>query len=160
LLSGLWSHARDNGSGGDRAADLDLRSALLAAAPGRERRDLVEGALREEIARVLKLPVSRVELARPLHGLGLDSLTTLELRTRLERRLGITLSATLVWNYPTVATMAPYLADRMGIRLDPAGPETPRPPAAAHAAAAPDDVESALARELARAEELLRRSHP
>ena len=44
---------------------------------------------------------------------------TLELRNRLEADLGLRLSATLVWNYPTVAALAGYLAE--ALRLD--GPD-------------------------------------
>ncbi len=40
-----------------------------------------------------------------------------ELRNRLEASLGVSLSATLVYNYPTVAIMAPYIADKIGLPL-------------------------------------------
>jgi hypothetical protein len=41
----------------------------------------------------------------------------MELRNRLERDLGITLSATLVWNYPTIELMSDFLAKKLGITL-------------------------------------------
>jgi hypothetical protein len=41
----------------------------------------------------------------------------LELRNRLEPSLGLTLSATMLWAYPTVATLAAHLVDRLGIRV-------------------------------------------
>jgi hypothetical protein len=50
--------------------------------------------------------------------MGLDSLMALEFRNRLEVGLGLTLSATLLWNYPTIAVLAPYLAGLMGIPLE------------------------------------------
>jgi hypothetical protein len=50
--------------------------------------------------------------------MGLDSLMTLDLRNRLEASLGLSLSATLVWNYPTVATLTEYLAGKMDTPLD------------------------------------------
>jgi hypothetical protein len=37
----------------------------------------------------------------------------LELRNRLERALALKLSATLVWNYPTVSAMAAHLEGRI-----------------------------------------------
>ena len=50
---------------------------------------------------------------RPLETLGLDSLMGLELRNRLETRLGITLPVALVWAYPTTSDLAGALCERM-----------------------------------------------
>jgi hypothetical protein len=59
---------------------------------------------------------------KPLRALGLDSLTGLELRNRLEADLGMKLPATMVWNHPSVTALVPYLAGRMGIPLEEADP--------------------------------------
>jgi NADPH:quinone reductase-like Zn-dependent oxidoreductase/acyl carrier protein len=99
-------------------AKEDIRAQLLAADPGRPRRLLLESHLREQIAHVLRLSPSRIESHQPLKSLGLDSLMAVELRNRLEATLGVSLSATLVFNYPTVAVMAPHIANKMGIPLD------------------------------------------
>ncbi len=96
----------------------DIRARLLAADPGRPRRLLLESHLREQIAHVLRLSPSRIESHQPLKSLGLDSLMAVELRNRLEATLGVSLSATLVFNYPTVTVMAPHVADKMGIPLE------------------------------------------
>ena len=37
----------------------------------------------------------------------------LELRNRLERHLRLKLSATLVWNYPTISALAAHLENRL-----------------------------------------------
>ena len=42
----------------------------------------------------------------------------LELRSRLEAETGVRLPATLAWNYPSVAAMAPFLAARLNVSLD------------------------------------------
>jgi NAD(P)-dependent dehydrogenase (short-subunit alcohol dehydrogenase family) len=80
--------------------------------------------LRQQVAAVLRLDSERVLQDKPLRALGLDSLMALELRNRLERNLRLKLSATLVWNYPTITAMAAYLAGRLPVRL-PGGTEAP-----------------------------------
>ena len=99
------------------AEQNELRAALLAAETGRARRSLLEKYLQEQTGQVLRLAASRVDVHKPLSSMGIDSLMTIELRNRLETGLNLTLSATLVWNYPTIAEMAAYLAEKMGISL-------------------------------------------
>jgi acyl carrier protein len=63
---------------------------------------------------VLRLEASRIERDTPLKALGIDSLMGLELRNRLEAKLGVTLSATLVWTYPNLGALTPYLCAQFG----------------------------------------------
>jgi acyl carrier protein len=65
------------------------------------------------VAAVLRLDSERVPEDKAVRSLGLDSLMALELRNRLERQLHLKLSATLVWNYPTVAKLAEFLQKRL-----------------------------------------------
>jgi acyl carrier protein len=108
------------------AASRAMRTALLGAAPGL-RQSLLETHLIQEIAQVLRLPLDQIDAKTPLPTLGLDSLMALELRNRLELSLGVTLSATLIWGYPTVAALAPFLAEKLGLPLE----VTSSPPVAA-----------------------------
>jgi hypothetical protein len=54
---------------------------------------------------------------KPLGAFGFDSLMAIELRNRLQSDLALALSATLIWNYPTIADLAPHLAEKMAISL-------------------------------------------
>nr|CAD19085.1 StiA protein [Stigmatella aurantiaca Sg a15] len=92
--------------------------ARLNEEPARTRRAALESFLREEAAQVLRLPPARIDLSRSLQTLGMDSLLSLELRNRLEANLELTLPATVLWNYPTLSALAPFLAERMGIQLN------------------------------------------
>jgi myxalamid-type polyketide synthase MxaE and MxaD len=65
------------------AGDGLSRSRLLAAPPT-DRSGLLEDYLRRQVARVLRLPLARVDAAEPLVRLGLDSLMGVELRNRLD----------------------------------------------------------------------------
>jgi acyl transferase domain-containing protein/acyl carrier protein len=66
--------------------------------------------LRAEVAAVLGHPDAAVIADdRPFPELGFDSLTVIELRTRLAGLAGIDLPATVVFDRPTVAELARYL---------------------------------------------------
>jgi len=89
----------------------DVRGRLEKAPPGRRRALLVD-FVRENAVEVLGLDASRgIDEGQPLRELGLDSLMAVELRNRLGAGLGLkrALSATLLFDYPTLAAVADYL---------------------------------------------------
>jgi acyl carrier protein len=96
----------------------------LRAAPAATQQPMLLEHVRGRVARILRLELSHVDREAPLKGLGLDSLMTLELRNRLEADLGLRLSATLVWNYPTVAALVAHLAQALRIEAPGAWPAT------------------------------------
>jgi acyl transferase domain-containing protein/acyl carrier protein len=96
----------------------DIITQLKAAEPGRQRQTLLANHIRTQVAQVLRLTAERIPFNKPLKTLGIDSLMTLELRNRLETSLGLTLSATLIWNYPTIDALTPFLAEKLGVPLD------------------------------------------
>jgi myxalamid-type polyketide synthase MxaD len=106
--------AREEGSGYGAPAPARIRDELFTLEPGLPRRRRLQTFLRSCLADVLGLDAEHIETETPLGSLGIDSFTAIELRNRLERSLDIQLSATLAWNYPTLAAMAAYLAERMG----------------------------------------------
>jgi acyl transferase domain-containing protein len=139
-------------------SDNPVRQALLAADP-KQRHSLLEGHLRQQLAHVLRLAPTRIDPNTPLGSFGLDSLMALELRNRLEASLGIPLSATLIWSYPTLAALTDHLARQMGAEVEPqpSTPETPNVQQVSSADAASleelseDQMAELLAQELARA---------
>ena len=86
---------------------------LVAEADDDERVELVEATVRRTVGGVLRLPVSRIDDTQTFGTLGLDSLMAIELRNALEVEVGATLSATLAWNYPTVAELRDHLLERL-----------------------------------------------
>jgi myxalamid-type polyketide synthase MxaD len=131
-------------AGGERgAAPARIRDELLALEPGPPRRQRLQTFLRSCLADVLGLDPEHIETDTPLGSLGIDSFTAIELRNRLERSLDIQLSATLAWNYPTLAAMTDFLGGRMGLESGPA------PGDAAGGGQGPGDAELARILELA-----------
>jgi myxalamid-type polyketide synthase MxaE and MxaD len=85
-----------------------LSDDLLAAAPA-DRRAVAEAVVRSLVGSVMKLPEDRIDPDQPFGTLGLDSLTAIELRNRVEAVVGQKLSSTMAWNYPTVKELGAYV---------------------------------------------------
>jgi acyl transferase domain-containing protein/acyl carrier protein len=153
----LRAHVGPDGAG---VGPGRLRDDLLAVDAGRTRRALLEARLRDDVARVLRLRPDRVPVAKAFKALGMDSLMALELRNRIEAGSGLVIPATALFNYPTVETLAGYVAAQLGVPLE-AGEEPD--PAAAPAPGADlgglgrDELESLLAGELEAAQGILGR---
>ncbi len=106
-----------------------LRERLQSAFPA-ERPAIALAFVREQVAAVLGLPADRLpEPDRGLQELGLDSLSGLELRDRLERATGLTLPATLALENPTPSALAASLLK--GLEDRPAASPKPVAPARA-----------------------------
>jgi acyl transferase domain-containing protein/NADPH:quinone reductase-like Zn-dependent oxidoreductase/short-subunit dehydrogenase/acyl carrier protein len=86
-------------------------AAELTLLPAMQRWPRIVAFVERHAARALGLaPGKAVNPQRPLHDLGLDSLLSVELRNALAASLGTPLSATLLFDYPTVETLARHLA--------------------------------------------------
>ncbi|MBT9317709.1 polyketide synthase [Leptothoe spongobia] len=83
-----------------------LESALIT-----ERYDLLMSGVRGQIAKTLGLKhPEQIEPGQRLIDLGLDSLMVIELKNRLQSTLGCSLRSTLLFDHPTLASLADYLA--------------------------------------------------
>ncbi|MFE2753905.1 type I polyketide synthase [Actinosynnema sp. NPDC059335] len=95
------------------AAEQPDRSALraeLAATPAAGRRPAVLAAVRAEVAAVLQRDdASGIEEDRAFQALGFDSLTAVDLRNRLGAVVGEQLSATVVFDHPTLGALTDHL---------------------------------------------------
>ena len=131
---------------------------VLRAAPASARLGMLQEHLTARVARILRLEPGRVDAEAPLKSLGLDSLMTLELRNRLEADCGLRLSATLVWNYPTITALAGHIVEALDLVAD--SPRVDAAPGADRAAPeteglSRDQVGALLDEELARVNRLL-----
>ncbi|HEX8116026.1 MAG TPA: beta-ketoacyl reductase, partial [Pyrinomonadaceae bacterium] len=84
----------------------------LEAAPEHERFDLLVAYIRGLTAQVIRLDSPQsIDPDKNFLEIGLDSLTGLEIRNRLEVALGMTLPAQMFWEYPTLNQLAAHLCD-------------------------------------------------
>jgi acyl transferase domain-containing protein/acyl carrier protein len=93
--------------------------ARLAQTPAHERRELVAGAVRTAAAQVLRLDTTRpLDDQQGLFEMGMDSLMSVELKTKLEAVVGHALPSTLTFNYPSVAALTDYLLNDLTLGQD------------------------------------------
>ena len=77
-----------------------------------ERMELFTTHIQSMVAQALGLKDGqKLERRQSLFDLGLDSLMTVELKNRIESSLQISLSSTLLFDYPTLEALVEYLAD-------------------------------------------------
>ncbi|MGY6658940.1 type I polyketide synthase, partial [Amycolatopsis sp. TRM77291] len=107
----------------DAASEVDALIRRLAPLMGTERRKALVDLVRGQVAAVLAIPgAHQVAVERGFLDLGFDSLTALELRNRLNRLTGLSLPATMVFDYPTVSAVADLLGERLPLGdAEPAG---------------------------------------
>ncbi|WP_285511704.1 type I polyketide synthase, partial [Streptomyces sp. NBRC 14336] len=111
LLRGLVRaparRAVETQAGAAGTADLSRR---VAGLPPAEREKFVRDLVCSQVASVLGHgSAADVDAEQPFKALGFDSLTSVELRNRLNAATGMRLSATLVFDYPTPAVLTRHL---------------------------------------------------
>jgi acyl transferase domain-containing protein len=84
---------------------------LEAAVPS-EQQEMLVAHVRRQVAEILNLTSSqKVDLKQGFFDLGMDSLTAMELRSRLQKSLQCNLPSTLTFKYPTLKSLVDYLVD-------------------------------------------------
>jgi acyl carrier protein len=93
----------------DQADESTDRTDRLGLLTPEQLRDTVLAEVSAEIATEMRLAVAELELRRPLVELGLDSVMTVVIRRRLQKRFGQELPTTLFWQQPTVAAIGDHI---------------------------------------------------
>jgi myxalamid-type polyketide synthase MxaB len=71
--------------------------------------------LSAQISKILGIDAATIDPQQGLSELGIDSLTSVELRNLLQTSLGCRLSATLLFDYPTIAALSDHLAASLSL---------------------------------------------
>ena len=106
----------------------ERRDALLAAEPA-ERRQLLQSYLSEQVARVLGLSPSKLDVQQPLSNLGLDSLMAVELKNRIAVDLKVNVPVVKFLQGFSVDQAVTQVLDQLAAEV--ANPTTPLAPAVA-----------------------------
>jgi acyl carrier protein len=105
-FSRLATQSADAEAGDESAPDIMQMLTLLPEA------ELLSGfidILRQQLGEVLRVPATRIDPARNLNEMGLDSLMGVELIMALEAQFGVRLPVMALSEYPTVGKLAERL---------------------------------------------------
>lgn len=105
--------------------------AQAASGPSQE---ALQTELVSVVAELLDLHPAEVALNESLGVLGMTSLMGLKLKTFLDEKLGEELPATLIWRYPTIASIVGYCASQYGVSKGSAAPTAAMPTSTAQTA--------------------------
>jgi phthiocerol/phenolphthiocerol synthesis type-I polyketide synthase A len=100
-------------------ADRTSRSAQAwSAMEADELRSEVETGLRRILARELRVAETELDVDLPFAEQGLNSLMAMSIRREAEQLAGIKLSATMLWNHPTVESLTTFLVEKLSPQQD------------------------------------------
>lgn len=106
----------------ENAELLSLNKASLAQMNPAERTRQIKSLLSAELATVLGMPVDKLnQLAQRNAGffeLGLDSLTSVEFKTRINKSLGLSLSTAAVFDYPNINVLTEYSLSQLADEIE------------------------------------------
>jgi acyl carrier protein len=83
--------------------------------------DAVQSWLSNHLAEQLGLEPQEIDAQKPFTEYGLDSIVGVSLAGDLEEWLGLQLSPTLLWDYPTIAMLAQHLTAEFYASCEPVG---------------------------------------
>jgi acyl transferase domain-containing protein/acyl-CoA synthetase (AMP-forming)/AMP-acid ligase II/acyl carrier protein len=129
VLSDFISDPRPNDNPPPAGADLTRR---LHEAAESERRNILISHIQAEVSEVLGVPAGcTLDMTQGFFDMGFDSLMALELKNRLDATVGRLLPPTLVFDFPSIASIASHLLELL------AATTAPTPP---HPAATPEET--------------------
>lgn len=104
----------------EQAGPTDLHD--LTALPVKQRHHRLAEMIETRARRLMNIGAQDLSFDRPLQELGLDSLMSIELRNQLGLMTGQTLPTTLLFNHPTIESLATHLSQLIA----PDAPENPQ----------------------------------
>ena len=141
LLSQLAAEAETEGTAKKDETDHALRSQLVAAEIA-ERTKLLVDYFAQQLAKIMGLNASDLQVDQPLNTMGLDSLMAIELKNTVETKLAVSIPMATFMEGPSVTTLAAAVAKLLdeGEAAEPVAIA----PAVTDESSSPAEVESTL----------------
>lgn len=89
----------------------------LSSLPANKRIEVLTNHVTKQVAKVLGSDVNTLDVTIGFFDLGMDSLTSVELRNALQGSLSIDLPSTLIFKYPTIEAVSEFLAETLVVPL-------------------------------------------
>ncbi len=87
----------------------------ILQAPVEERGDLLRDFLRRQIAAVIGMPADSLDVVLPITSLGIDSLMAVEIRNRLDKNLGLSMTVATILDGPSILQMVDQLQGQLEV---------------------------------------------
>ncbi len=87
-----------------------------------ERHERLQAGLQGILAHELRMPARAVNVDQPFPEMGLDSMMAMTVLKQTQQLAGIDLSASMLWNHPTIALLATHLGDLLAPDEEPESP--------------------------------------
>jgi acyl transferase domain-containing protein len=104
--------------GGENNSSLTERCQAISELPEHERAGAMAQAVAEQVARVLRMPLSQVDLQHSLTQMGVDSLMSVELQTAIDQVLGVRISTLELMRAKNLLHLAELLMERTILAVD------------------------------------------
>jgi aryl carrier-like protein len=93
----------------------DFLHNTLVSYPLVERQQLLESRLREQVAKVLGFSAAKLDMQESLTNLGLDSLTAIELRNRINNEMGVNLPVIKIIEGASISQLAELMLSQLAL---------------------------------------------
>jgi acyl transferase domain-containing protein/acyl carrier protein/SAM-dependent methyltransferase len=87
----------------------------LSTLPANKRVEVLTQHVSKQVSKVLGSDIKTLDVTIGFFDLGMDSLTSVELRNALQGSLGINLPSTLIFKYPTIEAVSEFLAETLDL---------------------------------------------
>jgi phthiocerol/phenolphthiocerol synthesis type-I polyketide synthase D len=110
-FDGFHSPTADHPSAAPDAQQAESSAPEWSQLSTEDRRSELQARLAAILARELRTPASAVQLDQPFPELGLDSMMAMTVLRETQKMVGIELSANMLFNHPTITSLATYVAE-------------------------------------------------
>lgn len=118
-------------SGAEGSPDGALTLQHLAEATEEEREKLVQTYMARHVAEIMRYPIARLDVNRPLKEIGIDSLMGVELRNRIQNDLNYELSAARIVDGSSIVQLASFVIKNLELPFAAAGQQYAEAPLSA-----------------------------
>src|SRR5262249_44030985 len=99
---------------GHQPGSRRLTREFLLSVSLEKRRELLEEYIAWQSAKVLRLPVEKLDIQQPLNNFGLDSLVAVELKNQVEADLGISIPIANLLQGVSIAQLITLVQEQLG----------------------------------------------